>query len=180
MEGGSITTVLGYGVAVAKGSSLQREWIAVHDSKMPVGFEGTPGVTTVYISRQYGSDYRYRAKFTVATREAIRAVQIRFLTFDVWGEHVRTLSFEDVADIAQNTKKELTGDWALYSENDVEKHYASIGYVARVRLADGRVIEAPTDLVVDEAKKFSQKFTAAELEPTAPAPPAQAGGRSGA
>jgi hypothetical protein len=152
----------------------------VHDAKMPLSFEGTPGVTTVYVSRQYGGDFRYRAKFTVATKEAIRALQVRFLTFDVWGEHVRTLSFEEVADVASNAKKELTGEWALYSENDVEKHYASIGYVARVRLADGRVVEAPTELVIAEARKFSGKFTAAELEPTPPAPTAQGSGRSGA
>jgi hypothetical protein len=51
-DGGSITTLLGYGIAVAKGSSLKREWIAVHDSTMPVALEGTPGITTVYASKQ--------------------------------------------------------------------------------------------------------------------------------
>src|SRR4051812_20646812 len=30
-DGGSITTQLGYGIAVAKGSSLHREFIAIHD-----------------------------------------------------------------------------------------------------------------------------------------------------
>lgn len=164
-SGGSITTVLGYGFAVAKESSLQREFIAVHDSVMPALLEGTPGVTTVYERGQYSGDYRYRAKFTLATRQAIQAYQVVFLTFDVWGEHVRVLTFEEVADIAANSKKEVTAEWSLYSENDVERHYASIAYVARVRLADGRVIEAPTDLVVREARKFSEKFTAAELEP---------------
>jgi hypothetical protein len=47
----------------------------------------------------------------------------------------------------------------------VEKHYASIAYIARVRLVDGRVSEAPTDAVIEEARKFSSKFTAAQLEP---------------
>lgn len=176
--GGSITTKLGYGFAVAKESSLQREWIVVHQPSLPVSIEGTPGVTTAYVSREYGGDYRYRAKFTLQTREAIQAVQVRFLTFDVWGEHVRVLSYEEVADVKANTKKDVTGEWALHSENDVEKHYASIGYIARVRLADGRVVEAPTDLVVEEARKFSEKFTAAELEPTV-TPPTQGGTAQG-
>ena len=108
--GGSITTVLAYGFAVAKGSSLQREWIAVHDSTMPVVFEGTPGVTTTYLSREYGGEYRYRASFTVVSRETVRAIEVRFLTFDVWGEHVRTLNFEEVADVAAKSKKEMTGE----------------------------------------------------------------------
>jgi hypothetical protein len=103
---------------------------------------------------------------------------VRFLTFDVWGEHVRTLSFEQVEDMPANTRKEFTGEWSLYSENEVEKHYASIAYIARVRLAGGRVVEAPTQLVLDEARKFSQKFTAAQLEPQPPSPPPQ--GRGGA
>lgn len=179
-SGGSITTKLGFGIAVAKDSSLQREWIAIHEPSLPVSFDGTPGVTTAYVSREYGGDYRYRTKFTLQTREAIQAVEVRFLTFNVWGEHVRVLSYEEVADVKANTKKEVAGQWALHSENDVEKHYASIAYIARVRLADGRVMDAPIDLVVDEAKKFSQKFTAAELEPKPTSPAQNAPAPSGA
>jgi hypothetical protein len=63
----------------------------------------------VYASRQYGGEYRYQTRFTINTREAIRALQVRFLTFDVWGEHVRTLSFEEVVDIPAKSKKELVG-----------------------------------------------------------------------
>jgi len=177
-DGGSITTVLGYGFAVAKDSSLKREWIAVHDPTVPADLDATPGVTTVYISKQYGSEYRYRAKFRLTTRKALRAVEVRFLIFDVWGQHVRTLSFEEVSDIPSGVTKDLTAEWQLYSENEVEKHYASIGYVARVRLADGRVVEAPTNTVVEEARKFSAKFSAEQLEPKPPtAPPgSRAGG----
>ena len=175
--GGSITTVLGYGIAIAKDSSLNREWIVVHDPTVPVDLNGTPGVVTVYVSKQYGGDYRYRAKFTLTTAKAVRAAEVRFLTFDVWGQHVRSLSFEEVSDISAGATKDLTAEWPLYSENDVEKHYASIGYVARARLDDGRVIEAPTETVVEEARKFSAKFSAEQLEPRPSAVPA--GGRAG-
>lgn len=174
-DGGRITTELGYGIAVAKGSSLKREWIAVHDSTIPVDLEGTPGISTGYVSKQYGGEYRYRTKFQITTKQPIRAVEVRFLTFDVWGNHVRSLSFEEVADVAAGVTKDLQGEWALYSENDVERHYASIAYVARVRVEDGHVLVAPVDTVLDEARKFSAKFTAAELEPK---PPTPAGGGS--
>jgi hypothetical protein len=170
VSGGRITTELGYGIAVARDSTLEREWIAVHEPSLPAAFEGTPGVTTVYVRRDYTGDYRYRANFTIDTKEHLRAIQVQFLTFDIWGEHVRTLSFEEVSDIAANSKRVFNAVWNAFSENDVEKHYASIAYIARVRLADGRVVEAPTAKVVEEAKKFSEKFTVAELEPRTPSP----------
>lgn len=165
-DGGSITTKLGYGIAVAEGSSLNREWIAIHDSAFPVDFEGTPGVRTVYKSERYSGQYRYLADFILVTRAAVRAFQVRFLTFDVWGNHVRTLSYEEVIDVPSEASKKFTGEWSLYSENDVERHYASIAYVARVRLADGRVLHANDEPVLVEARKFFAKFTAADLEPS--------------
>jgi hypothetical protein len=161
-DGGSVTIELGYlAEVVAKESSLKREWIAVHDSTIPVDLEGTPGVSPEYV---YGRGYRYRTKFRITTKQPIRAVEVIFLTFDVWGNHVRSLSFEEVADVAAGVTKDLQGEWAL-SDNDVERHYASIAYVARVRVEDGQVLVAPVDTVLDEARKFSAKFTAAQLEP---------------
>jgi hypothetical protein len=169
-DGGSITTDLGYGIAVAKGSSLRREWIAVHVPALPVDLDGTPGVSTVYVRKEYSGEYNYRAKFRINTTQPIKAIEVRFLTFDVWGNHVRTLSSEDVVDIAAGVTKELQGSWSLYSENDVERHYASIAFIARIRLEDGHVLVAPTDAVVEEARKFSTKFTVAELDPKSPSP----------
>lgn len=163
-DGGSITTQLGYGIAVAKDSSLRREWIVVHDTRVPVQLSGTPGVSTVYESERYGGEYRYQAKFVLEVEEVARSIEVRFLTFDVWGQHVRTLTFSQVSDLPVGST-ELTGKWRLFDENDVEEHYASIGYVARVRLADGRIIEMDTTPVVEEARKFSEKFEAEDLEP---------------
>ena len=164
-DGGSIRTDLGYGISVSKGSSLNREWIALHDSALPVDLEGTPGVRTVYKSKKYRGEYRYRADFTLLTRAAVRAVQVRFLTFDVWGNHGQTLSFEEVIDIPADSSMEFSGEWSLYSEADVARHYASIAYVASVRLADGSVLFADTEPVLAEARKFFARFTAADLDP---------------
>ena len=163
-DGGSITTPLAYGIAIAKDSSLKREWIAAHDSTMPADLDGTPGVTTVYVSKEYGGNYFYSAKIPLEIKQAVRAVEIRFLVFDVWGNHVRTLSSDSVADIAPG-KTTLNSKWSIYSENEVEAHYASIGYVARVRLVDGRIVEIPQDAIIAEARRFAKKFTPEQLEP---------------
>jgi hypothetical protein len=164
-EGGSITTNLGYGIALAKNSALKREWIAVHDTSLPVDLEGTPGVVTAFVPGGYSGEYRYRSNFSVVTRSPVQAIEVRFLTFDVWGDHTQTLSYEEVLDIPGNAKREFKGEWRIFAENDAERHYASIAYVARLRLADGRVLLASEAPVLAEAKKFSEKFTAADLEP---------------
>ena len=164
-DGGPITTELGYGIALAKNSSLHREWIAIHDAAMPVEIEGTPGVDTIYVSEKYSGSYQYEVKGKIRTNTAVSAFELRFLTFDVWGNHSRTLSLEEVRDMKPGDTFDLKGQWSLYSENEAEQHYASIGFVARVRLADGRVVEANYAPVLEEAQKFSAKFSAADLEP---------------
>jgi hypothetical protein len=139
---------------------------------MPAKFDGTPGLTTIYErGGQYSNgEYRYRAKFTLATSDDVQAVEVRFLAFDVWGEHMQSFLYEEVADIATGSAKPISGEWRLFSENDAEKFYASIGYVSRVRLKNGRVVTAQDEPVVEEARKFSSKFSATDLEPLKPTP----------
>ena len=85
-SGGSVQTDLGYGIKINKESSLMREWITVHDQVLPVDLVGTVGVRTIYDSESRG--YRYRALFSLQASEPLAAVEVRFLVFDIWGEHV--------------------------------------------------------------------------------------------
>ena len=80
---------------------------------------------------------------------------------------MRTLSFSSVKDFPAGERVELAGAWPLDPENEVEQHYASIGDAARVRLKDGRVVEAQTAPVLQEAQRFSKKFEPKDLEPVA-------------
>ena len=83
-SGGSIQTPLGFGFVVAKGSSLTREWLALHDPTVPVDLDGTPGVVTTYVRENYSGSYRYQAKFVVTPRAPLSALELRFIAFDVW------------------------------------------------------------------------------------------------
>ncbi len=164
-DGGSIVTdrrLLGLD-ALAKGSSLKREWIAVHHTIMPVSLSGSPGVKTIYLSEDYSEKYWYMADIEIESKQAVRAIEVRFLIFDVWGNYVRTLSYREVTDREAGSKVKMGCLWPFYSKDEAEQHYASIAYVAQVRLDDGTVLEAPTVSVVREAQKFSKKFTAKEL-----------------
>lgn len=167
--GGSIQTKLSAGISVNKDSSLQREWITMHDPSMPADLVGTVGIMTIYKpGGSYSGQYEYSASYKILPTQALRAIEVRFLTFDVWGNHVRTLVVTEVSDIPIGQATLFTGEWKVYSENEVSEHYASIAYLSRARTADGRVVEADVRPLLEEARKFSKKLTAADLEPPKP------------
>ena len=164
-SGGSIQTKLGAGIVLNKESTLEREWLTLHDPALPADLVGTVGVKTVYQPDRLRGEYHYNAEVQVKPREALKAIEVRFLVFDLWGGHVRNLALDEIADMPAGVERPLSGAWRVYSENEVSRHYASIAYISRVRTADGRVVEADVAPVIQEAKKFSRKFTAADLEP---------------
>ena len=172
-SGGSVRTVLSQNIILNKDSSLQREWIAIKHAALPVKVKATPGVKTNYESgRGYSGSYNYTADFEIDVTEPVTAIEIRFLTFDVWGERGKSLVLTEIKDFAAGTHK-LEGKWNLYSENEASEYYASVAYVARVRTKDGKVLVADVRPVVEEAKKFYAKFTETDLEPEKPTKPAK-------
>jgi hypothetical protein len=166
-SGGTIQTTLGYGIVLNSRSAMAREWVVANDSMLPVRLATPTGVRTVYESggRYSSGSYQYTADIEIETRDSISAFEIRFVLFDVWGEFVKTLTMTEVEDIAPGTRKSFNPKWSLYSENEASEHYASIGYVARVRNSQGRVYEANYHPIVEEARKFSARFTPEQLDP---------------
>lgn len=162
-NGGSIQTPLGYGITLNKESSLTREWVTVHDNSLPVKMNGTVGIKTIYEPGKVRGEFNYSTKYTIDVQEPIAAIEIRFLLFDIWGNHIRTLNQTEIADI--KATKELSGKWSLYSENEASEFYASIAYISRIRTQSGRVIEGDTVIVLEEARKLSKKFLPENLEP---------------
>jgi hypothetical protein len=162
-SGGSIKTELGMGITVNKGSTLEREWITVHQA-LPADLVGTTGVRTVYKSGRVSGEYNYEAELTLEAKEPLSAFTVHYLLFDVWGRHVRTLALTEVTD-ADPGNKTFSGTWRAWSENDVSTYYASIAYLARLRTKAGRVIAADTTPVLAEARKFTTKLSAEDLEP---------------
>ena len=160
-NGGSIQTKLGYGIVLNKDSSLMREWITVHDDSLPIDFDGNTGLKTIYSDRSY----YYSSEYTIITKEAISAFEIRFLTFDIWGNHIQNLVATEISDIGSGMSEKFDAKWKEYSENRVSEFYASIAYISQIRTADGRVIKANPETVLAEARKFSEKFSMSDLEP---------------
>lgn len=160
------------GLLVNKDSTLHYEWIIIDDPRMPATFTGVCGVTPAYDalnSSEYSQSYTYVAKYEWQAGDTpLSAIEIRFLTFDVWGSHVRTLCAEEIKDIAPGSKQREESTWRLYSDSEAWHHFASIAYVARVRTRGGAVINADADVILREAQRFTEKFTEADLEAKPP------------
>jgi hypothetical protein len=168
ISGGTIQTQLGFGITLNKNSSIQREWIVISDPSIPLDFIGVTGVTTRFEQEtEYSSSrYIFFADYTLVSREALVAFEVRFLTFDIWGRHERTLSGTEIIDLAVNATHRCESKWDLYSEHEASEYYASIAYVAQVRTAKGRVMYANNNRVLEVAREFSEKFSESDLEPT--------------
>lgn len=168
-SGGSIQTNLGSGIVLNKQSSLQREWIVVDDPRLPVSIRGVTGARTIYKpGKRYSSgSYMYAADLDLGVTDDVSAFEIRFVTFDIWGERRRVLSLASIKDLAPGRHKE-DAEWRVHSEHETSQYYASIAYVARVRTKSGKVLRANPQAVLAEARKFSEKFSESDLDPSAP------------
>jgi hypothetical protein len=164
-DAGIMRTDLGYGIALNKESTLKREGIAIIDSRLPATLNDSARVITTY-ERE---NYHYVGMVSVTAREALTAFEVRFLVFNVFGDRVSVLSTTQIADVPAGATKTFLPKWTIYSENEAEEHYASIGFVARVRTQAGKVIDADLTPVLAEARRFSRKLTEADLAPK-PAP----------
>jgi hypothetical protein len=165
--GGSIKTDLGYGFVLNKESSLQREWITIHNDSIPLDFVGTVGVKTIYDpgGRYSSGSYKYKSDFQIKSKQDLTAIETNFLVFDIWGNLIRNLSSTDILDLKSEETKNLSAKWDVYSENEVSEYYASIAYISQVRTKTGRVIKSDIYLIVQEAQKLSAKFNVSDLEP---------------
>lgn len=148
-------------------SPLSLEWIIVDDPMLPISFAGVLGVRALRNATEDIFHYYAEVQWRV-TGEPVAAWESRFLTFNLWGDHVRTLSSTEVRACPAQGVFKASPSWYLGSEAEGEEHLASIGYIARVRTQEGKVLRADTEFILREAQRFSEKFTEEDLEPQAP------------
>ena len=152
-------------------SSLQMEWIVVDDPRLPVRLSGECGVMPSIdggrmLALGGGEYFHYTGTLVFeVTLCAVQAFEVRLMLFNVWGSHVVTLSASEVRDLQVGSSHKDNYSWQLWSVNEGNEHHASIAYVARVRTAEGQVLNADTDFVLREAQRFSEKCTVEDLEP---------------
>lgn len=156
-----MTTDLGMNIRLNPNSSLVREWAIVSDTAFPASLlpEGYEGVWPRYVDR----GYQYRSQVRIEVREPLSAISVVHVVFDIWNQRVRSLRFEEIADLDIGTHT-FTGSWRLPSESEAVAHFSSVSYVSRVRLRNGEVLLADLAGVVEEAQRISEGFTSGDLE----------------
>lgn len=162
ISGGSVVTELGYNIKVNPHSSLERTWVIINDPKSPVQLNGT-GVTTSYGDRQY----EYRPSGNLITSEAIVAINIRFILYDVFGSHIKTLGIMEIRDIPVNKAFELkeAGSWRAW-ENEVSELLTVVAFVAQIRTASGKIWRYNEKAIEEELSKIRLKVSTGVLEPS--------------
>lgn len=156
----SITVDSGQGDNMNRSSSLARESLAILDTDLPINFQRLPAVTTRYVDR----GYRFRSDVSLYAEADVTALNVRFLTFDVFGERQTTLGATEIVDIATGEQRAFNWQWRT-TANDAEEHFASLAFVARVRTADGQVHQANYETVLCVAELYALSVTIADLDP---------------
>lgn len=154
------------------GSSIRRRWITVSDTSLPVEFVGITGVTVSYHEGGSFSDgnLTYEATFTVTPSDSIAAFEVHYILFDVWGDYLRTVGGNTIRDLGPSDSTEYSTSWRVYDSDKARQLYASIGYISRVRTKNGQIVEAATDPVVEQARRFVSTFEPHQLNPEASVP----------
>jgi hypothetical protein len=163
LSGGSVVTNLAYGIQVNKGSSLQRRWFVLNDPSCPVKLSGV-GINSVYERSSIGGDYKYKPVGVANANEPITAFELRFLLFDVWGQHMQTLSGTQVSDVSGQIALKDVGTWRAW-ENNVSEMLTVVSFVARVKKPDGSVWEYDPSSLLQQVEKIKVKLTEKELTP---------------
>jgi len=134
-DGGSVVTPLSQSIKVNDKSSLHRIWVMLNDPGCPVQLENA-GITTAYGDREY----LYRQSGTFKASEPVVALEVRYVLYDIFGDHLKTLSATSVEDVAADTQLPLSelGRWRGW-ENEVAELLTVVAFVAQVRTINGKV-----------------------------------------
>jgi hypothetical protein len=158
---------LGFKIKVNDGSTLHRHWIVINDPTAPISLSGA-GINTVYRSQSYGGEYNYVDAGRGLANVPIQAVEIRFMLFDVWGRHLRTLSLTQVKDFGPNQVIDLTKgggvSWRTY-ENEVSEMLSVVCFVGSVRQTDGVIWTMDAKKILGEVGRIKVRLSENDLTP---------------
>lgn len=149
-DGGSVVTELGYGIKVNAQSTLMRSWVVLNDSGCPIQL-GRSGIKTIYGDREYN----FIPEGSISSKEKVAAIDIRFLLYDIFGDHIKTIICTHVADIQTGASIELKniGGWRAL-ENEISGLLTVVSFVAQVRTSTGTVWKFNAKLIDAELSKI--------------------------
>ncbi|HEY3568241.1 MAG TPA: hypothetical protein VGP73_09940 [Thermoanaerobaculia bacterium] len=161
VDGGSVTTDLGYSIKVNGKSTLRRKWLVINDSSCPMQL-CEAGVNISFGNQQY----YFVQVGGLSSSEAISAFEIRYALYDVFGRHLKTLSTLSVVDMpAGHTGGLSESRWRAW-ENEVSALHTVIAFVAHVRGQSGRLWRFREKQISDQLTRIDLLVSSGALDPT--------------
>ena len=144
-----------------QGSSLKRTWYVIDDQKAPAGLDHAG----VFPRLDEKEKLQYIMPVaTVTPKQAISAVEMRYVLFDVWGQRLRTLSVTQLADSSTHVDFRGSNKWVAL-ESEVSQLVTVVSFVARVRTAEGGMWTFDADRMAPHLRDLGLQVVAADLIP---------------
>lgn len=161
-DGGSVVTDLGYNIRLNSGSTLKRSWVVLNDSECPIQLR-VAGIGTAYSEQSY----QFKQSGQLSCVEGLAALELRYILYDVFGRHLKTLSSTYVSDLTTGRTVELQelAEWVAW-ENEVSSFFTSVALVAHVRTAEGRIWRHNEKLLTDELARIELAASSGVLDPS--------------
>ena len=159
-DGGSVAVRTASGI-LNQGSSLKRTWYVIDDQKAPAGLDHA-GAFPRWTEKE-GLQY-FMPVGIVSPKEAISAVEVRYVLFDVWGQHLRTLAVTQLTDSSTHIDFRGSNKWVAL-ESEVSQLVTVVSFIARVRTAEGEVWSFDADRIVPHLRDLGLQGVPADLVP---------------
>ena len=151
-DGSSVVTRLGMGIKVNEGSTLNRVQTTINDASCPIQLTDI-GIETLYSS----SSYSFKPIGNFTTKEPIVAYEVVHLLYNVFGEHMKTLSNTEITDIDGQKDFSKYSSWYA-SENNVSEYLICVSYVSNVRTKSGKLWHYNFKALKDQLNKLEITF----------------------
>ncbi|MGI8600221.1 MAG: hypothetical protein ACR2KB_13285 [Chitinophagaceae bacterium] len=151
-DGGSVITNLGYNIKVNEGSSLNRQYIILNDANSPIQIYET-GVKTSYADRSYS----FIPVGNLIAKEPVTAIEINYVLYNVFGEHIKTLAGKEIKDISSSMDLSKIGTWYA-SENQISEYLICVAFVANVRKQNGTIWKYNYKSIKEQLNKLTIAF----------------------
>ena len=145
------------------GSKLSRIWVVVNDPNLPVQISDYTGIIPSFYSFPE-PHWLYGVPYSIVVTEPIVAFEVKIIPFDIWGESETLLSTTEIHDLWVGEQFYFEGTWPVLREGAATKHYASVAFVAQVKLTSGEILRADTGTIIEQARNFKEDFSAGDLE----------------
>jgi hypothetical protein len=158
-DGGSVIVRTANGF-LNQSSSLKRKWVVIDDLSSPARLSRIG----VFIRFDEKEQMHFLVPVgTVSPTRAISAVEVRYLLFDIWGEHLSTMTLTRLLDTSTSVEVRDNG-WPAW-ESEVSQLVTVVAFVARVRTADGQVWSYDAEKLVPQIQSLGLSVKRADLTP---------------